>query len=155
MVEPGRLLVHQPVEILAAVGPRHDRPAHAGNHSLPDFQTARGQNVVLGRKRIFDAFQSDVFPFDAQPVGDESGDALIEPPATGEVEGRAAFFDLSLDGRWGGVISGDKVRATWEPCACGNFSPSIDPNIQRYADMASGDKIACSGTIDAYVRGVT
>jgi len=86
---------------------------------------------------------------------DESGDALIEPPATGEVEGRAAFFDLSLDGRWGGVISGDKVRATWEPCACGNFSPSIDPNIQRYADMASGDKIACSGTIDAYVRGVT
>jgi hypothetical protein len=86
---------------------------------------------------------------------DESGETLIEPPATGEIEGRAAFFDLSLDGRWGGVISGDKVRATWEPCACGNRSPSIDQDIQRYADMASGDKIACSGTIDAYVRGVT
>jgi hypothetical protein len=27
-------------------------------------------------------------------------------------------------------------------------------DIQRYADMASGDKIACAGTIDAYVRGV-
>jgi hypothetical protein len=86
---------------------------------------------------------------------DESGETLIEPPATGEIEGRAAFFDLSLDGRWGGVISGDKVRATWEPCACGNRSPSIGQDIQRYADMASGDKIACSGTIDAYVRGVT
>jgi hypothetical protein len=86
---------------------------------------------------------------------DESGEHLIEQPASGEVEGRAAFFDLSLDGRWGGVISGDKVRATWEPCACGNRSPSIHEDIQRYADTAGGDKIACSGTIDAYVRGVT
>ncbi|MDR2858115.1 MAG: hypothetical protein LBV50_09740 [Novosphingobium sp.] len=86
---------------------------------------------------------------------DESGENLIPIPASGEIEGRAAFFDLSMDGRWGGVISGDKIRATWEPCGCGNRSPSIDADIQRYADMASGDKIACSGTIDAYVRGVT
>jgi hypothetical protein len=86
---------------------------------------------------------------------DESGEHLIPIPATGEIEGRAAFFDLSMDGRWGGVISGDKIRATWEPCGCGNRSPSIHEDIQRYADMASGDKIACSGTIDAYVRGVT
>jgi len=86
---------------------------------------------------------------------DESGENLLTPPATGEIEGRAAFFDLSLDGRWGGVISGDKIRATWEPCACGNRSPSVHEDIQRYADLASGDKIACSGTIDAYVRGVT
>ena len=86
---------------------------------------------------------------------DESGENLIEPSKSGELEGRAAFFDLSLEGRWGGVISGDKIRATWEPCACGNRSPSVAEEIQRYADMASGDKIACSGTIDAYVRGVT
>ena len=39
--------------------------------------------------------------------------------------GRAGFFDLSLDGSWGGVISGDKVSATWAPCACGNRSPSV------------------------------
>lgn len=86
---------------------------------------------------------------------DESGENLIEPPATGEIEGRAGFLDLSMDGRWGGVISGDKVRATWETCACGNRSPSVHQDIQRYADTATGDKIACSGTIDAYVRGVT
>ena len=86
---------------------------------------------------------------------DESGENLIEPTTSGELEGRAAFLDLSLDGRWGGVISGDKIRATWAPCACGNGSPSVHEDIQRYADMASGDKIACSGTIDAYVRGVT
>jgi hypothetical protein len=85
---------------------------------------------------------------------DESGENLIEPTSSGELEGRAAFFDLSLDGRWGGVISGDKIRATWAPCGCGNRSPSVSDDIQRYADTANGDKIACSGTIDAYVRGV-
>ncbi|HEX7854167.1 MAG TPA: hypothetical protein VF503_10770 [Sphingobium sp.] len=84
---------------------------------------------------------------------DESGENLIEPSAACEQEGRAAFFDLSLDGRWGGVISGDKIKASWEPCGCGNHGPSINADIQRYADGAGGDKIACSGTIDAYVRG--
>jgi hypothetical protein len=84
---------------------------------------------------------------------DESGENLIEPPASGEVEGRAAFFDIAMEGRWGGTISGDKVHATWERCACGARSPSISEDIQRYADLASGDKIACAGTIDAYVRG--
>jgi hypothetical protein len=53
------------------------------------------------------------------------------------------------------VISGDKIRVTWEPCAFGVKSPSIADDIQRYADGASGDKIACSGAIDAYVRGVS
>ena len=85
---------------------------------------------------------------------DEGGERLLEPPKRGEIEGRAAFFDLSLDGRWGGLISGDKIRATWEPCACGNRSPSVADDIKRYADTAGGDKIACAGSIDAYVRGV-
>jgi hypothetical protein len=85
---------------------------------------------------------------------DESGEQLIEP-GSGEREGRAAFFDLSLEGRWGGLISGDKVRATYESCSCGNRSPSIADHIMRFADLAGGDKIACAGTIDAYVRGVS
>jgi hypothetical protein len=85
---------------------------------------------------------------------DEAGEQLVEWPASGELECRAAFFDLSLEGRWGGVISGDKIRVSYEPCACGNRSPSVNEDIQRYADLASGDKIACAGTIDAYVRGV-
>jgi hypothetical protein len=66
----------------------------------------------------------------------ESGDQLIEPVEQGEVEGRAAFFDLSLEGRWGGVVSGDRIRATWGPCACGNRSPSVSEDIQRYADCS-------------------
>jgi len=96
-----------------------------------------------------------VAPWTVLLLLDESGENLIEPCFDGEVEGRAAFFDMSMQGRWGGVISGDKIRATWAKCDCGRSSPSVADDIQRYADLASGDKIACSGTIDAYVRGVT
>jgi hypothetical protein len=84
---------------------------------------------------------------------DEGGDQLL-PMADGEVVGRAAFFDLSLDGRWGGVISGDRIAVDFGQCACGSQGPTIRDNIARYADLASGDKITCAGTIDAYVRGV-
>jgi hypothetical protein len=84
---------------------------------------------------------------------DREGEALL-PPARGESEGRAAFLDLSLDGRWGGVISGDKIAVDYGACACGRASPSIRDDITRYADLPGGDKISCAGTIDAYVRGV-
>jgi hypothetical protein len=86
-------------------------------------------------------------------VLDQAGEKLM--PQSGEIEGRAAFFDLSLEGRWGGVISGDKITVNYGRCACGNRSPSIRDDITRYADLPGGDKISCSGTIDAYVRGVT
>jgi hypothetical protein len=61
---------------------------------------------------------------------------------------------LSLDGRWGGVISGDRISIDYRPCACGNKGPSIRDNIVRYADLEGDDKIGCAGTVDAYVRGV-
>jgi hypothetical protein len=37
---------------------------------------------------------------------DKAGDALLPGVGQGEIEGRAALFDLSLDGSWGGIISG-------------------------------------------------
>jgi hypothetical protein len=83
----------------------------------------------------------------------KEGDELL-PITAGEYEGRAAFFDLSIDGRWGGVISGDKVSIDFSPCACGNKGPSIRDTIVRYADLEGDDKIGCAGTVDAYVRGV-
>jgi hypothetical protein len=61
---------------------------------------------------------------------------------------------LSLDGRWGGVISGDKISIDFSPCACGNKGPSIRDDIARYADLEGDDKIGCAGTVDAYVRGL-
>jgi hypothetical protein len=83
---------------------------------------------------------------------DKDGSRLL--PMEGEVEGRAAFFDLSLDGRWGGVISGDRIEIDFRPCECGAATPSIRDNIVRYADLEGDDKIGCAGTIDAYVRGM-
>ena len=86
---------------------------------------------------------------------DKEGDALMPGVGRGEVEGRAAFFDLSMDGRWGGVILGDHIHVLFEPCACGNASPSIRDDIYRYADLEGDDKIGCAGTVDAYVRGLS
>ena len=85
---------------------------------------------------------------------DKEGNNLL-PIGQDEIKGRAAFFDLSMDGRWGGVISGDQIEVDFRPCQCGSPSPSIRDNIARYADLEGDDKIACSGTIDAYVRGVS
>jgi hypothetical protein len=82
------------------------------------------------------------------------GDVLIEPESdAAEIEGRAGFFDLSLDGRWSGVISGDKITARYGRCDCGHQGPTIGDQIVRYSDLPGGDKITCAGTIDAYVRG--
>lgn len=86
---------------------------------------------------------------------DEGGDNLLPVAGKGEVEGRAGFFDLSIDGRWNGVISGDRISLTYDRCACGSPSPSIRDDITRYADLAGGDKITCAGTADAYVRGIS
>lgn len=84
----------------------------------------------------------------------KNGDELL-PVGKGKVEGRAAFFDLSMEGRWGGVISGDHIEVDFSPCACGARSPSIADNIVRYSDLEGDDKIGCAGTVDAYVRGVS
>ena len=85
----------------------------------------------------------------------KEGDALMPGIGEGKVEGRAAFFDLSMDGRWGGVISGDHIEIDYGPCACGNRSPSIADNVYRYSDLEGDDKIGCAGTVDAYVRGLS
>lgn len=82
---------------------------------------------------------------------DEPGEKLVDT-FSGPVQARGAFFDLSLEGRWGGVISGDRIDADFGECHCGHQGPTVGPDITRYADLG-GDKITCSGTIDAYVRG--
>jgi hypothetical protein len=91
------------------------------------------------------------------PLNKEGDQLLPVAPdgSGGEIEGRGAFFDLSIDGRWGGVISGDRIAIDFGPCACGARSPSIRDNIVRYADLEGDDKIGCAGTIEAYVRGMS
>lgn len=85
---------------------------------------------------------------------DRNGEALVEAPEQGEFECRAGFFDLAIDGRWGGVITGDRVHADYGDCGCGRPGPTINPDIVRYKDLPGGDYITCAGTIDAYVRGI-
>jgi hypothetical protein len=86
-------------------------------------------------------------------VLDDAGEALARP-SDGEVEGRAAFFDMTIDARWGGIMSGDNIRADLKGCPCGRTGPSIHGDISRYANKVDGDKITCAGTMDAYVRGI-
>ncbi|OBK47582.1 hypothetical protein [Mycobacterium sp. 1081908.1] len=84
---------------------------------------------------------------------DANGEQIL-PADSGEIEARAAFFDASIEGRWGGVISGDKVSVSFGKCRCGHQGPTVGRDIMRYADLPGGDKISCAGSIDAYVRGV-
>jgi hypothetical protein len=119
-----------------------------------NYQNYSMQELQSGMPRCQQGQRYHIPPWVVPLILDKSGDNLL-PVTDGEYEGRAAFFDLSLDGRWGGVISGDKVSIDFSPCACGAKSPSIRDNIARFADLEGDDKIGCAGTVDAYVRGVS
>jgi hypothetical protein len=83
---------------------------------------------------------------------DKAGEQPAEP-AGAVVEGRFAALDLTIDGRWGGVISGDRVTVALDTCPCGRRSPGI-VEIARYSDLPEGDdKLSCAGAVDSYVRG--
>lgn len=87
-------------------------------------------------------------------VLDGAGERLLRPVEDELIEGRFGFLDLLLDGRWGGVITGDKVTLdASERCACGRFGPTLLDNISRYAQIGEQDHIGCAGTIDSYIRG--
>jgi hypothetical protein len=123
---------------------------HFQNYSMQELNSAMPKCREGGRYHVP--------PWVVPLILNKNGDALESPAGDGagkgEIEGRAAFFDLSLDGRWGGVITGDKISLDYNPCVCGNAGPSIRDNIVRYADLEGDDKIGCAGTVDAYVRGV-
>ncbi len=119
------------------------------------FQNYSMQELNSGMPKCREGGRYHVPPWIVPFILNQEGDALLPHDGTGEIEGRAAFFDLSLDGRWGGVITGDKISLDYAPCACGNAGPSIRDNITRYADIQGDDKIGCAGTVDAYVRGLS
>ncbi|MEV5828218.1 hypothetical protein AB0L25_21935 [Spirillospora sp. NPDC052242] len=119
-----------------------------------DFQNYSMQELNSGMPKCRKGGRYHVPPWVVPFVLDEPGDALL-PHERGEVQGRAAFFDLSLDGRWGGVITGDRISLDLDPCACGAGGPTVRDDIARYADLAGDDKIGCAGTVDAYVRGLS
>ncbi len=120
-----------------------------------DFQNYSMQELNSGMPKCQAGNRYHLPPWIIPFILNKEGDALLPHDGKSEIEGRAAFFDLSLDGRWGGVISGDKISVDFGPCACGNKGPSVRDNIARYADLEGDDKIGCAGTVDAYVRGAS
>ena len=120
------------------------------------FQNYSMQELNSGMPKCSDEGRYHVPPWIVPIILDKEGDNALPHNYDGEIEGRAAFFDLSLDGRWGGVITGDKISVDYRACPhCGNRGTSIKDNIARFADLEGDDKIGCAGTVDAYVRGVS
>ena len=119
------------------------------------FQNYSMQELNSAMPKCREGNRYHVPPWIVPIILNKEGDAPIPHDGRIAIEGRAAFFDLSLDGRWGGVITGDKITVDYGPCACGNRGPSISDNVVRFADLEGDDKIGCAGTVDAYVRGVS
>ena len=120
------------------------------------FQMYSMQEINSGMPKCGDAGRYHVPPWLVPIVLDHGGDAAVPHGYRGEVEGRAGFVDISLDGRWGGVITGDKITLSYDRCpSCGNAGPSIEDSVARLKDIVGDDKITCAGTVDAYVRGVS
>jgi hypothetical protein len=139
-----------------------------GVNMPPDARQQIFETFNLDRKRAYQFYSMQeinttmprcsagryhVAPWLVLLVLNPAGDELIEPDANGEIEGRAAFLDMSLHGRWAGLITGDKITAHYGRCACGAEGPTVGDTIVRYSDLPGGDKITCAGSIDAYVRG--
>ena len=73
-------------------------------------------------------------------------------PRLGRQTGRAAFFDVGCETRWGGFITGDEITVNWSDyCPCGRQSHYIEGEIQRYSEKRGGDdKITCAATESAH-----
>lgn len=87
-------------------------------------------------------FAPNIIPFLLDP---ETSRPL---PRAGRVTGRAAFFDLGAETRWGGFITGDEITVEWDVlCPCGQPSRYAIGSIQRYSEKNGGDdKITCAAT---------
>jgi len=68
-------------------------------------------------------------------------------PREGQQTGRASFFDLSQDGAWGGIVSGDRITVDFTPCRCGRTTLHIAKKIQRFSEVTGeDDKLTCAAT---------
>ena len=79
-------------------------------------------------------------------------DTGLPLPRTGKQTGRAAFFDMTADSCWGGLITGDVVTVDWDhQCECGRTSYALEKKIQRVTEITGQgeDKISCAATPQA------
>jgi hypothetical protein len=125
-------------QILGFFGISPDRVT--GGYGMSEVSSALGE--IDGRYRPA--------PWVIPLLLDDGGEKRIDQDS-GQAEGRFAFFDASLEGRWGGVITGDHVTVDFS----GSTPSVVAGSIERYSVLEGGDdKLTCAGTIDSYVRGV-
>lgn len=90
-------------------------------------------------------FQPWAIPFLLDP---DDGTVL---PRKGVQKGRVAFFDVLLEGTWGGLVTGDEVEINFDGgCSCGQTSAHMSTTVERYSDKRGDDKITCAGTPQAH-----
>ncbi|CAN7427290.1 hypothetical protein LJR225_002774 [Phenylobacterium sp. LjRoot225] len=112
------------------------------------MQSAYGMTELNAFSVLCEAERYHLAPWVAPFILDgETGQPL---PREGVQTGRAAFFDVTHDGTWGGVVTGDQVTAHYDACLCGRRSLSFAKKIQRFSEAAGGDdKITCAATPSA------
>lgn len=157
-VAPGRF---HPDTIISAGGGRKDpsTPRDVVEQVFRFYGPVRRVNSGYSMSEMSDAHREcehgryHFLPWVLVLVLDESGERLLGP-AEGRVEGRYACVDVSYQGRWGGVISGDRVVVDSGPCPCGRPGATILPGIERYGELDDDDKVLCAAAVDQYVRGL-
>jgi hypothetical protein len=75
-------------------------------------------------------------------------DTGLPLPRHGKQTGRAAFFDMTADSCWGGIVTGDLITIDWDlACECGRTTVGLEKQINRVSELQDGDdKISCAAT---------
>lgn len=74
-------------------------------------------------------------------------------PREGVQNGRGAFFDLAINGVWGGLITGDRIEIDWSECPCGRTTAHVSDRITRLSvEQGGNDKITCTATPEAHAE---
>jgi hypothetical protein len=153
-------LAFDPASILASGG------GTKGTNLPPDFQQQvlnfyglpdSGQASGYGMSELSAALPEIDGRYQLQPwivplILNEEGTELATPDGDGRIEGRFAFLDLAVEGRWGGLISGDRVVVE----ADGPGFAVVAGSVMRYSDLRGGsdDRLTCAGTVGAFVSGL-
>ncbi|MFN8625199.1 MAG: hypothetical protein U0587_04335 [Candidatus Binatia bacterium] len=119
---------------------------------LRHFTQGYGMQEASTGGRMFDLGRYEFSGWVVPLILDDAGEHLLET-REGQVTGRMGLFDVSIDGRWGGIISGDRVVVDYSPSRSGRTGPAILA-IARYSELEGGDdKLTCAGTVESFVRG--
>jgi hypothetical protein len=120
--------------------------------SLDNFTQGYGMQEASSGARMFESGRYEFPGWIVPLLLDDTGEQLLDV-RQGTATGRMALFDVSIDGRWGGIISGDRVVMDYSNSASGRTGPAV-LEIGRYSELEGGDdKLTCAGTIDSFVRG--